>query len=118
MPMDKKKYAKRYVLSLFGLYMFGAVFLFLIAFFLNRSYDVDSPLSIYQIILISLLFPLLPCASFSGFCNAFFRIKEFSRPWKIAIIVFFPITLVLITLYGFIMIIPSIIKNISVIIKN
>ncbi len=111
--MEKKEYAKKYVLSLLGLYFVGAVFLFLITLFLSRSYDVESPLSLNQIIGISLAFPLLPCASFSGFCNVFRRIKEFSRAWKIAICIFFPITLLGITVYGFIMIIPSMIKGIK-----
>ncbi len=109
--MNEKRFAKRYIISLFALYFFGAVFLFLITLFLSNRNDVNNALSINQIIAVSLLFPLLPCASFAGFCMAFWRIKEFKAWQKIAICVFFPITLVLITLYGFVMLIPSVIKQ-------
>ena len=115
--MNMKKYANRYVLSMLGLYFFGAVFLFLMLFFLSNRNDVNNALEIGQIIALSLLLPLLPCASYAGFCTAFGRIKEFSRGWIIAICAFFPITLVLITIYGLLMIIPSLIKQ-SLIIMN
>jgi len=110
--MDSKKYAKRYILSILGLYFFGAVILFMVVLLLSNRDDVNNAITINQIIGISLLFPLLPCASFAGFCTAFGKIKELNRFWIIAICVFFPITLIIITLYGFIMIIPSIITNI------
>lgn len=115
--MDKKKYAKTYVLSITGLYFIGAVFLFLLLFFLSNRNDVNNALEINQIIGISLLLPLLPCASYAGFCSAFGRIKELNKGWIIALCAFFPITLVLITVYGLLMIIPSIIKQIKII-KN
>lgn len=118
MAMDNKKYAKRYIFSLFGLYLFGAVFLFLITFFLSNRNDVNNALTINQVIGIALLFPLLPCASFAGFCTAFGKIRELNRFWIIAICVFFPITLIVITLYGFVMIIPSIIKNIKLLFER
>ena len=116
--MDEKKFAKRYILSTFALYFFGAVFLFLITFFLSNRNDVNNALTIGQVVAVSLLLPLLPCASFAGFCSAFGKIKEFKRWQKIAICFFFPITLAAITLYGFVMLIPSLVKQICVLIKN
>ena len=110
--MEKKKFAKIYVSSMLGLYFFGAVILFLLLFFLSNRNDVNNALEINQIITISLLLPLLPCASYSGFCNAFGRIKQLNKLWIIALCVFFPITLAAITVYGLIMILPSMIKSI------
>ena len=114
--MDKK-FAKRYIISMLALYFFGAVFLFLLTFFLSNRNDVENALTIGQVIAVSLLFPLLPCASFAGFCTAFWNIKEFKMWQKIALCVFFPVTLVLITLYGFVMLIPSLIKQFKTIFK-
>ena len=110
--MDKKKYAKIYILSMLGLYLIGAIILFLLLLFLSNRNDVNNALEINQIIAASLVLPLLPCASYAGFCNAFGKIKELNKIWIIAICVFFPITLLLITLYGAVMIAPSVVKNI------
>ena len=109
--MDKKKFAKRYILSLTGLYFFGAVFLFLLLFFLSSRNDVTNALEINQVIALSLALPLLPCASYTGFVLAFKNIKELNKLWIIAICIFFPVTLLFITIYGAIMIVPSLIKN-------
>ena len=116
--MDKKKFAKRYILSLTGLYFIGAIILFLLLFFLSNRNDVNNALEINQVIALSLILPLLPCASYAGFCCAFGKIRELNKTWIIAICVFFPITLVLITLYGFIMLIPSFIKSVKTLITN
>ena len=115
--MNNKRYAKIYVLSMLGLYFIGALIIFLLTFFISKRNDVNNALEINQIIVISLLLPLVPCASYAGFCTAFGRIKEFGKFWKIAICIFFPITLFAITLYGLFMIIPSMIKQ-SLIIMN
>ncbi|MBR1762838.1 MAG: hypothetical protein IJ731_05670 [Eubacterium sp.] len=117
MAMNNKRYAKIYVLSMLGLYFIGALIIFLLTFFISKRNDVNNALEINQIIVISLLLPLVPCASYAGFCTAFGRIKEFGKFWKIAICIFFPITLFAITLYGLFMIIPSMIKQ-SLIIMN
>lgn len=117
MAMNNKRYAKIYVLSMLGLYFIGALIIFLLAFFISKRNDVNNALEINQIIAISLLLPLLPCSSYAGFCTAFGKIKEFGRAWKIAICIFFPITLFAITLYGLFMMIPSMIKQ-SLIIMN
>ena len=111
--MEKKKFAKRYIISITGLYFVGAIFLFLLLFFLSNRNDVSNALELNQAAALSLVLPLLPCASYAGFCCAFGKIREFGKMWKIAICIFFPVTLVLITLYGFIMIIPSVIKSIK-----
>ncbi len=116
--MNDKKFAKRYIISMFALYFVGAVFLFLLLFFLSSRNDVNNALEINQVIALSLLLPLLPCASYAGFCSAFWKVKEFSAFQKIAICVFFPITLSVITLYGFIMIIPSLIKNTKILFER
>lgn len=111
--MDNKKYAKIYIFSLLGLYFIGALIIFLLTFFISNRNDVNNALEINQIIVISLLLPLVPCASYAGFCTAFGRIKEFGKFWKIAICIFFPITLIIITVYGLFMIIPSMIKSVK-----
>ena len=116
--MENKKYAKRYVFSLLGLYFSGVVFLFLITFFLSNRNDVNNALTFGQVVAVSLLLPLLPCSSFAGFCTAFRNLKEFKRRQKIALVFFFPITLALITLYGFIMLLPSFIKQFAVLIRK
>lgn len=116
--MNEKRFAKRYIISVFALYFFGAVFLFLLTFFLSNRNDAPNALTINQVLAFSLLFPLLPCASFAGFCTAFRKIKEFKTWQKIALCVFFPVTLALITLYGFVMLIPSVIKQFKTMFKT
>ena len=118
MAMNNKRYAKIYVLSMLGLYFVGAVVLFLLTFFISKRNDVNNALEINQIIVISLLLPLVPCSSYAGFCTAFGRIKEFGKFWKIAICIFFPITLFAITLYGLFMIIPSMIGKIKILLSE
>ena len=115
--MDEKRFAKRYIISIFSLYFIGAVFIFLLLFFLSNRNDVNNALTIGQVIGVSLLFPLLPCASFAGFCTAFRRIEEFKAWQKAALCIFFPVTLVLITLFGLIMLIPSLIKQFKALFK-
>ena len=116
--MNKKQFAKRYIISMFGLYFGGAVILFLLLLFLSNRNDVNNALEISQVIALSLLLPLLPCASYSGFCNAFGKIRELNKMWIIAICVFFPITLIIITVYGFVMIVPGIVKQIKALNKK
>ncbi|MBR4241337.1 MAG: hypothetical protein IKR97_03850 [Eubacterium sp.] len=116
--MEKKKFAKIYVLSMLGLYFIGALVLFLLLFFLSNRNDVNNALEINRIIAITLIFPLLPCSSYAGFCKAFGEIKQFNKIWIIAICVFVPITLLLITVLGFFMIIPSLIKQFKILSKR
>ena len=111
--MEKKKFAKRYIFSLLGLYFIGAVFLFLLLFFLSNRNDVNNALEINQVIALALTLPLLPCSSYTGFVCAFSKIRELNKMWVIAICIFFPVTLLLITVYGFFMIVPGLIKSIK-----
>ena len=116
--MEKKKFAKIYLLSLIGLYVLGAVFLFILIFAVNSRPEVSQPFSTKQIIEISLLCPLIPTASYAGVCSLFGKIKGLSKGVIIAFCVLFPVTLLITFVYGAVMIIPSIIKQIRILIKT
>lgn len=116
--MEKKSIAKWYLASIFGLYIFGVLLLFGITFSLVKSGRANPEFGINWILMISLLCPLIPCGSYAGFCTSMMHIKEFGRVQITAICVLFPITLAIITVFGMIMIIPSIIKEITVLLKK
>ena len=115
--MNEKQIAKRYLISLFALYFAGAVLLGAFTFALS-SRPGAATLSGGQIAALAFLLPLLPCASYAGFCTAFLRVQELSRNQMILTVVLFPLILVGVTVLGLVMIVPSIIKHIIVLLKT
>jgi hypothetical protein len=71
-----------------------------------------------QIAALAFLLPLLPCASYAGFCTAFLRVKELSRNQLILTVVLFPLILVGVTVLGVAMLIPNIIKYTVILIRS
>ena len=115
--MEKKKVAKIYILSMLALYFFGFVLVFLLTYFVSKNPGSNYELSINQTLAIAMLCPLIPCASYAGFCVSFSKLRQLNRAWIVALCIFFPITLIFITAFGMVMIIPSIIKQIMVLLK-
>jgi len=116
--MDKKEFAKRYLASITLLYVIGTAVLFALLLAVVKSGKTASAWSPQRLLLFSMLYSLLPAASYSGFCNAFQNVETFSKTMQIMLAVFFPVTLVLITAYGLVMIVPSIVKNIIILLKK
>ncbi|MBE6817520.1 MAG: hypothetical protein E7520_07460 [Ruminococcaceae bacterium] len=115
--MNEKQIAKRYLISLFALYFAGAVLLGAFTFALS-SRPGAATLSGGQIAALAFLLPLLPCASYAGFCTAFLRVKEMSRNQMILMVVLFPLILVGVTVLGVAMLIPNIIKYTVILIRS
>lgn len=118
--MDKKS-TKKYLISLLLLWAGG----FALSFFIMRAFSARLPegaaLSSQAIVLYSFLLSLLPAGSFSGFVYFGLRLIEKGEPnkgVKIAVCIFFPITLAFITASGIILIIPSIIKSFITLIRG
>lgn len=115
--MNEKQIAKRYFISLFALYFAGAVLLGAFTFALSSRPGAVT-LSGGQIAALAFLLPLLPCASYAGFCTAFLRVQELSRNQLILTVVFFPLILVGVTVLGVAMLIPNIIKYTVILIRS
>ncbi|MBQ8980199.1 MAG: hypothetical protein IJ077_01160 [Eubacterium sp.] len=111
--MNEKKIAKRYLLSLFGLYFAGAVLLTAFMFAL-RSRTAEPLVTVGQTIAGGLLLPLIPCVSYAGFVMAFMKVGELTKKQMILIVVLYPLVLVALTLYGVVMLVPSVISAIKV----
>ena len=111
--MDKET-AKRYLISLLALYFIGALllFAFLAALFHQGIFNLLSDLG--QIAALCFLLALLPAASYAGTCTAGLKLKEVTKGVIIAVCIFFPVTLAAVTVYGAVMLVPSIIQSIRV----
>lgn len=116
--MNEKSIAKKYLISIILLYVIGAAVLFLMAYSIVQSGRAVSVWSTERMLMFSLCYSLVPCGSYAGFCNAFMKVETLSKNAQIILAVLFPIVLVLITVYGIIMIIPSIIKSVVTLIKK
>ena len=117
--MNKKEVSKRYLT--FGLILFfaGAVLIAALLAALKGRASVD--LTAGRIALISVSSAVLALGSFTGFVLAGLWFSERDKPDRaviIAVCVFFPITLALLTVFGIIMIIPANIKAITVLLRG
>lgn len=110
--MNEKKIAKRYLISLTALYFIGAVLLTAFMFAV-RSRTAEPLITAPQTVLCGLLFPLIPCVSYAGFVTAFMKVGELTKKQMILIVVLYPLVLVALTLYGVVMLVPSIISAIK-----
>ena len=115
--MDKKDIAKKYLISAALLYFIGAVVIGILLWALNRlggRFDLEAG----ELIIISLLCPLLPLGSYTGFVVCGTRVKEIKTKTAWVIVVFYPVLLILITVLGIVMIIPYTFKSIVDIIRG
>lgn len=114
--MTKKELAKKYIIR--AVSMFAALFLIsaLIVFSLNGrgSMEFEFP----HLLLLALAGAIIPCGSFTGFVMVFTEIKKLTKFWKIAICIFFPVTLAVITMLGILSFLPYTVYSLAVIIKN
>ena len=115
--MSKKKIAKRYLLSLFVLYFAGALLLTAYIYALSQR-SASVALQTSQVFALGLLLPVVPCASYAGFCTVFLNVGELTKKQMILIVVFIPVVLALITVFGVFALVPSIVKQLAVLIKG
>ena len=114
--MNEKQIAKRYLISVLALYLAGVVLLGAFAFALSSRAEAFT-LSGGQVAAIAFLAPLLPVSSYAGFVTAFLRVKELSKKQMVLLVVLFPLVLAGVTVFGVVMLIPSVIKYISALLK-
>jgi len=108
--MEKKKIAKRYLISTAALFAGGFVIAYLTMLALLSRGGATVTITSVQQVLLSLALALLPAGSYTGFVLCGLKLIKREAPGKgvmIAVCIFFPITLALLTLFGIIMIIPG-----------
>ena len=108
--MSEKQIAKRYLLSVSALYFGGAVLLGAYIFALRSR--APGAFGASQAAALAFLLPLVPTASYSGFVQAFLKVKELKKKQMVLFVVFFPVMLAVLLIYGAVMLVPSIIKNV------
>lgn len=116
--MDKKEIAKKYLIMVLSLLIACVLLSALLVFAISHSSIETISLTNLQKTLLILAAGYVPSASFTGFYACFLNIKSFNRFLKIALVLFFPITLIIITIVGIVMVIPSIIKAIVVLLNS
>ena len=116
--MSKKSVAKRYLLIVSAMFAVFALLSFLIIFGVGNAYGSTLDMTTAQRVFLALGCAYVPCASFSGFCICFIRIKELSRRGKILLCFFNIVALAAITVVGIIGTVPYIIYSICVLIKK
>ena len=115
--MDEKKTAKRYCISAAALLAGGFIITFILVYVLTATGMATVKLSVGEMLGISLAAALLPVGSFTGFTEAGLRLIQKGRLTKgviAAVCVFFPVTLVLLTVFGILMTIPRTVKSIAI----
>jgi len=119
--MDEKKIARRYLISVAALYAGGFLVAFLTAYaFVSKGMTALS-LSAGQLVLLGLGMACLPAGTYTGFVIAGLKLIENNQLTKgviVAVCIFFPITLALLTLFGIIMIIPKTVQSLIRLIKG
>ena len=107
--MDKKEISKKYLVSALFLYFGGAAVLFILLFIINRL--SHEPVETGLRTALTLLLPLIPLGSYTGFVAFGLKLKEIKTSYAILFIVFYPLVLAFITVSGIILIIPKIISS-------
>ena len=74
--------------------------------------------TLLQSIALSALLSLIPAGSFTGFVNYGMKIKDIDSKKGALLIVFFPLILAFVTVSGIIMIIPTLIKSLTTLIRS
>lgn len=117
--MNKKEISKRYLISGSVLFFAGAAVIFILCLVLNGK--SQHPFTVSQLVLAAVLSGMLALGSYTGFVLAGLKVGKAEALGKktiIAVCVFFPITLALLTVFGIIMIIPAFIKATVTLLKN
>lgn len=109
--MNKKEIAKRYLISSLFLFTAGCAVLAALIFAANRlggkfSFDESDILSA------AVIASLVPLGSYTGFVALGTRVNEIKTKHAVLLIVFFPVVLVFVTVFGIIMIIPYTVKSV------
>ncbi|MBQ9517086.1 MAG: hypothetical protein IJR60_03325 [Eubacterium sp.] len=110
--MSEKQIAKRYLLSVFLLYIVGVVLLTAFMFALRSRVETQRVTEL-QTVIAGLLLPLIPCVSYAGFVCAFLKVGELTKTQMVLIVVLFPLVLAVLMLYGAVMLVPSIISAVK-----
>ncbi len=119
--MDDKLIARRFLISVAASYAGGFLITFLIAYAFVSKGMTSLSLSTGQLVLLGLGMACLPAGTYTGFVIAGLKLIEKNKLTKgvmLAVCIFFPITLALLTLFGIIMIIPKSIQSVIKLIKG
>ena len=119
--MEKKKTAKRYLISSAALFAAGFAISYVTVIALLSSGKATVDFTPLQQVLLSLGLALLPTGSYTGFVLAGLKLLQKDAPGKgvmLAVCIFFPITLALLTVFGIIMIIPSSVRAVMTLVRR
>ncbi len=111
----EKEFAKKYLITLSALFFGGTAVLFALMLAFK---GFESELTPTAMLGIAALCALVPSGSFAGFVLLGSRIKEIGTKRAVLLIVFFPLILVLVTLYGIVMLIPSAVKTVRNLVRK
>ena len=114
--MDKKEISKKYLVSALFLYFGGAAVLYILLFIINRL--SSEPLDMGLRAALTLILPLIPLGSYTGFVVFGLKLKEIKTKHAAVLVIFFPLVLAFITVFGIILIIPQIISSLIHIIRG
>ncbi len=109
--MKNKEISKKYLTAALLLYCIGAVFILVLIWALTRLKG-ENTLSLNAALAVSALCPLVPLGSYTGFVRAGLKIKEIKTKHAVLLVAFYPLVLVFVTVYGIVMIIPSLVSSI------
>lgn len=119
--MDEKKIAKRFLLSVAAIYIGGFLLTFLLSFAFVSKGMTSLSLSTGQLVLLGLGMACVPAGTYTGFVVVGLRMiekNEVSKGVMVAVCIFFPITLALLTVFGIIMIIPKSVQSVIKLIRG
>ena len=111
--MDKG-YRKRYLLTLLALLVTGFALFSAVLVALNTSHKLNMP----NLFTLAALCALIPAGSYAGFVTAGTRIGDITAKKAALIILFFPLLLAGVTVFGIIILLPSMVKSITVLIRG
>lgn len=116
--MDKKKLAKRQLISILSLFfaLFTLTLVILLGIYFSGKMTAD--FTVQQLIMISVASAYLPCGVYAGICTCFLKIKELNNKQSVAFVVLFPLIFALTVAVGLVMVVPLIIKSIIALAKG
>lgn len=116
--MDKKTFSKKY-LKIVSIMFFALLVLSLILVFgVSASKLSTVSWGTWQKLAVAAGCTYLPCASFTGFCVCFAKVKQFNKAGIVMLCVLFPITLALVTAVGILAQIPAVFYTAYIALKS
>lgn len=110
--------SKKVLISTIVMFLITFIISCTLVFALVKTGHSSLDLTNLQALLLAVGCAVVPTGSFVGFFTSLSKIKEISKPAVIALCVLFPVTIVAMTIYGILAIIPTAIKCIIVLAKK